>query len=228
MCQHGTARAQPSYIDKRRRLEVLLSNGHIMDMPMSADKARDKRTLVIEKATELFWRQGYDGVSIGDLVEATGLNRYTLYQAFGGKREIFIAVLLHYIEESFAEVAEAFSHHHDSPYEALYHSLYSKMLDPEMFPAGCLMCTTSVDVAAKDPEVAQILNDTVMSMNEAFSTRFAEAQRGGRVSAEQNPTAFGELATSLYFSLGVQARMGRSRESLSAALRTTIDSLKLS
>ncbi|MEO1657044.1 MAG: TetR/AcrR family transcriptional regulator [Pseudomonadota bacterium] len=207
---------------------MLLSNGQIMNMPMSADKARDKRTLVTEKATELFWRQGYDGVSIGDLVEATGLNRYALYQAFGGKREIFIAVLRDYIEQSVEDVEEAFSTVDHNPYEALHHSLYGKMLDPEMFPAGCLMCTTSVDVAAKDPEVAEILNTTVSSMTELFSSKFAEAQARAKAPPEQNPVAFGELATSLYFSLGVQARMGRSRESLADALRTTIDSLKLS
>ncbi len=196
-------------------------------MPMSEDKARDKRALVIEKATELFWRQGYDGVSIGDLVQATGLNRYTLYQAFGGKREIFIAVLRDYIAESVVEVEEAFAGSDDSPYEVLHTALFDKMLDPEMFPAGCLMCTTAVDVAAKDEEVAEILNRAVIDLNEVFNSKFAAAQCAGQARQDQNPRAFGELATSLYFSLGVQARMGRSREALAEALRTTADSLKL-
>ncbi|MEO1042549.1 MAG: TetR/AcrR family transcriptional regulator [Pseudomonadota bacterium] len=196
-------------------------------MPMSAEKTRDKRTLVIEKATELFWRQGYDGVSIGDLVEATGLNRYTLYQAFGGKREIFIAVLRNYIDESSAEVEEAFALYKGDPFEAIYHSLYTRMLNPDMFPAGCLMCTTSVDVAAKDPEVAEILKETVQGMMQVFCAKFEEARCASKAPSGQNSMAFAELATSLYFSLGVQARMGRSRESLAEALRTTVDSLKV-
>ncbi|MEM7739679.1 MAG: TetR/AcrR family transcriptional regulator [Pseudomonadota bacterium] len=194
---------------------------------MSAEKTRDKRTLVIEKATELFWRQGYDGVSIGDLVEATGLNRYALYQAFGGKREIFIAVLRDYIEASIVEVEGAFALYDRDPYEAIYHSLYNKMLNPDMFPAGCLMCTTSVDVAAKDPEVAEILKETVAGMTEVFSAKFEAARGPNKSSTQQESRAFAELATSLYFSLGVQARMGRSRESLAEALRTTVDCLKV-
>ena len=195
---------------------------------MPAAKAQDKRAIVIEKATELFWREGYDGVSIGDLVAATGLNRYALYQAFGGKREIFIAVLRQYIDESVAEVEAAFADLKDDPYEVVHAVLYTKMLDPEMFPAGCLMCTTSVDVAANDEEVAAILNDTVIAMNDVFASKFVEAQKAGLAPSTQDPVAFAELATSLYFSLGVQARMGRSRESLAKALRVATGSLKVS
>src|SRR6516225_2219056 len=44
---------------------------------------------VLEKAKSLFWEKGYEAASIQDLVNATGVNRASLYQAFGGKRQLF-------------------------------------------------------------------------------------------------------------------------------------------
>lgn len=188
-------------------------------------KNADIRARVIEKATELFWRKGYDGVSVGDLVDTTGLNRYALYQAFGGKRDIFIAILRHYIDESLDAVREILSMPGRSPYLALYECLYAKMLEPDIFPAGCLMCTTAVDVAAGDAEIAVIMTEGSVTMSRTFAEAFARAQETGHAPRSRDPEAFGELANALYFSTGVQARMGRSREDIICALRKTLDSL---
>src|SRR5271170_4685314 len=53
---------------------------------------------VLERAMVVFWRNGYQATSIQDLVEATGVNRGSLYATFGDKRGLFLAVLDHYAE----------------------------------------------------------------------------------------------------------------------------------
>jgi len=194
---------------------------------MSITKPKDdNRVIVIENATELFWRKGYDAVSVGDLVEATGLNRYQLYQTFGSKRDLFLTILDSYIEDAHSGVKEILDRKSYCPYDALYDCIYQKMLDPAIFPAGCLMCTTAVDVAAKDPEVADIFNKVTEDMHVTFADAFRRAQAQGLVSQDRDPDAFAEFSHALYFSTGVQARMGRSRESLMDAVRKTVDSLK--
>ncbi|MGE5163663.1 MAG: helix-turn-helix domain-containing protein, partial [Sphingobacteriales bacterium] len=40
----------------------------------------------LARAADVFWRNGYDGTSLDDLVAATGMNRPSLYAAFGDKR----------------------------------------------------------------------------------------------------------------------------------------------
>ena len=195
-------------------------------MATAPGKLEENRDLVIGKATELFWRMGYDKVSVGDLVEATGLNRYALYQTFGGKREIFLAILDSYIQDSYSAVEAILAEEGQSPYDALYETIAQKMLDPEIFPAGCLMCTTAVDVAATDPEVAEIFNAVTERMHTTFADAFRRAQERGEAPKDRDPHAFAELSHALYFSTGVQARMGRSRESLMEAVRKTVDSLK--
>ena len=56
------------------------------------------RNDVLDHAMAVFWRNGYQATSIQDLVEATGINRGSLYTTFGDKRGLFLAVLDHYAE----------------------------------------------------------------------------------------------------------------------------------
>ena len=58
----------------------------------------------LEKATLAFWERGYDDTSYDDLVNATGVSRYGLYSAFGGKKEFFLRALDHYIEMNRCEM----------------------------------------------------------------------------------------------------------------------------
>ena len=55
-------------------------------------------TAALEKATQVFWSKGYDGVTIDDLVAGMGVGRPSLYAVFGDKRTIFLRVLRAYAE----------------------------------------------------------------------------------------------------------------------------------
>jgi TetR/AcrR family transcriptional repressor of nem operon len=51
---------------------------------------------VLSRAQEVFWSRGYRSTSLDDVTEATGVNKPSLYAAFGGKGELFCAVLDRY------------------------------------------------------------------------------------------------------------------------------------
>lgn len=57
---------------------------------------------VLEKAKQLFWKQGYHATSIQNLVDHLGINRASLYQAFGGKNQLYEAALNSYRQENSA------------------------------------------------------------------------------------------------------------------------------
>src|SRR6201993_5665788 len=61
----------------------------------------------LEKATQVFWSKGYDGVTIDDLVAGMGVGRPSLYAVFGDKRTIFLRALRAYAEAKGARAAEA-------------------------------------------------------------------------------------------------------------------------
>jgi TetR/AcrR family transcriptional repressor of nem operon len=64
---------------------------------MGRPKSYDRAT-VLERATALFRVRGYEGTHLSDLVEATGVNRFSLYNEFGGKEGLYRAALEHYVE----------------------------------------------------------------------------------------------------------------------------------
>ena len=62
---------------------------------------------VLENATHVFWAKGFENASLDDLCEATGLNRSSLYAAFGAKRDLYLSALARYEEGSAARIADA-------------------------------------------------------------------------------------------------------------------------
>src|SRR5882757_5363678 len=53
----------------------------------------------LDKALNVFWRNGYEGTSIADLTEAMGINPPSLYSAFGNKEKLFRKALDRYVQQ---------------------------------------------------------------------------------------------------------------------------------
>src|ERR687895_845688 len=61
----------------------------------------------LDTALEVFWRQGYEGTSLGELTVAMGINRPSLYAAFGNKEALFRKALDRYVDGPAAYTREA-------------------------------------------------------------------------------------------------------------------------
>src|SRR5580704_12544254 len=79
---------------------------HNTPKPRGRPRSFDE-TGALEKATQVFWSKGYDGVTIDDLVAGMGVGRPSLYAVFGDKRAIFLRVLKAYAERKGASAAKA-------------------------------------------------------------------------------------------------------------------------
>src|SRR6478752_7045260 len=92
----------------------------------------------LERALELFWRQGYEGTSLGELTAAMGINRPSLYAAFGNKESLFRKALDRYTDEHMAFIRTAL----EEPtargaIEALLRGYVASVTNPRT-PPGCL------------------------------------------------------------------------------------------
>ena len=58
------------------------------------------RVDIIEKVTKVFWTKGYNGTSMQDIVDATGLNRSSIYNSFGDKHSLYLDTLKHYKKQA--------------------------------------------------------------------------------------------------------------------------------
>src|SRR5215471_18083721 len=80
----------------------------------------------LTRAIGSFWKAGYSGTSLDDLSAATGMNRPSLYGAFGDKRDLYLKSLAHYWELSRVAMDEALAH--EVPLRVALQRLYDKAL----------------------------------------------------------------------------------------------------
>jgi AcrR family transcriptional regulator len=170
---------------------------------------------VLDIAMRLFWEHGYDGTSMSDLTQAMGINRRSIYAAFGNKAALFTAALEHYVAGPGAfvkkarvlptarQVAEAFLR---GSVEAFTSSDR---------PSGCMAVqsalTCSDAAAAVHSEVAAL---RVAGVN-AFRERFDRAQLDGDLPADVDTHALASYIVALSNGISVQARSGIGRAALS-------------
>lgn len=66
------------------------------------------RDQALDVAMRLFWRRGYEGVSVNDLTKALGIAPPSLYSAFGSKADLYRAAVERYEQlSSFADAPDA-------------------------------------------------------------------------------------------------------------------------
>src|SRR6201999_3420920 len=83
--------------------------------------------LALSRAMEVFWKEGFAGTSLDELSAATGMNRPSLYGAFGDKRDLYIKAYQHYRERSRVGMVELFKQ--DLPLRQLLQRIFERALD---------------------------------------------------------------------------------------------------
>ena len=113
------------------------------------------RNEVLDRAMVLFWTRGYEATSIHDLVDATSLNRGSIYGTFGDKVRLFLAVIDHYLQTIAKSLTAALS----DPIprraiERMFDSIIRRASDPK-FPRGCFITNTSLECPISGDEIAR-------------------------------------------------------------------------
>ncbi|HTO92505.1 MAG TPA: TetR/AcrR family transcriptional regulator [Candidatus Sulfotelmatobacter sp.] len=167
----------------------------------------------LEKATQVFWSKGYDGVTIDDLVAGMGVGRPSLYAVFGDKRAIFLRALRAYAEAKGARAAKALlapQSLRDSLAGFLRHAVESATQKGSA--RGCLV--VCVAPLVNDAEVQRFLQSTV-----AGGTALVERRLRDGISAGDIPPDFPVAVRAIQITdfargLTMRARMGTPRKTL--------------
>ena len=131
---------------------------------------------VAELAMHRFWRHGYQGSAISDLVTATGVNRHGLYASFGDKQGLFRAAVAHYVDHmvtpAFARVEAPDA---GLPEVRKYFDSQIALAEETGLPGpGCLMANAMTETAPHDPEIAAM----VLAHMERLAAGFRNALSG--------------------------------------------------
>src|SRR5215469_17471674 len=116
--------------------------------------------VVLEKAREVFWNLGYSAASLDDLAAATGLNRPSLYAAFGDKHALYMAALARTREGAVAAMRAMLGRGGITLREALGDLLAAAIgsyVVGDVGQRGCFIVGTAVTQAVDDPEAREML-----------------------------------------------------------------------
>ncbi len=150
---------------------------------MSGVKQYDRVELV-DRAIELFRRQGFNGTSTAELVTELGVNRKSMYAEFGSKQGLFEAALERYSEEHLSNVLAPIEAA-DAGAAAIREAFdgYATASEGWASGRGCLMCNTAVERAALDPGAARYVAAYLARLTRAFRHALGNAERAGDVRA---------------------------------------------
>lgn len=168
----------------------------------------------IGKAMVVFWTKGYEGTTIPDLTEAIGINRPSLYAAFGNKEGLFKLALDRYRSEPASYVNRALAL--PTAREAFYHLLrgvIELVTDPER-PGGCLfVCGALAKDSGKESVQTELANRRIRGEQDILN-RFRQALADDDIPEQTDISALAKLAATLLWGLSVQAANGSSRHDL--------------
>lgn len=173
---------------------------------MPWEKSFDEQS-AIENAMLVFWEKGYEATSISNLIESTGINRGSLYNAFGGKRQLFTLALLKYDGETrrpFLAQLEAL----DNPklaFKTLFDALVQQV-KTDAQPKGCFLVNTSIEIASHDQETKNIVTQGFIEFEAFFRRGIEVAQTRGDMPTTLDASATAKVLFSLVVAIRVLGR----------------------
>ncbi|WLG48183.1 TetR/AcrR family transcriptional regulator [Pseudomonas sp. FP1742] len=188
-------------------------------------RAYDPQT-ALQQALGVFWNTGYSGASLDSIATAAGMNRPSLYAAFGDKHALYIKALEQYWESASAAMQEALMDKNLTLKQALlgfYEGQLSIYFSGEGQPRGCFAIGTATTEAVEDSAIREVLADRLSRLDADLETRLRAAVSAGELKDDVDPAALAVLASSLLHSISIRARAGKSRTELTELVRNAVN-----
>jgi TetR/AcrR family transcriptional regulator, copper-responsive repressor len=181
--------------------------------------------VALARALDVFWKEGFAGTSLDDLSAATGMNRPSLYGAFGDKRELYIKSYEAYRDRARARMGEAFAV--ELPLRDMLERIYSIALDMYLSgkdgPRGCFTVMTATSEAVFDPAIREMVISGLVETDRFFARIFRRAQERGELAASADPQVLAHLASATLHTIAVRSRAQVSRAELDAIVKGALD-----
>lgn len=178
------------------------------------------RTELLDRAVELFRRQGFNGTSTAELVTELGVNRKSMYTEFGSKQGLFEAALDRYNKEHLTRVL--------APIEATGASVeairqafsgYASASEGWFHGRGCLMCNTAVERGALDPASGRYVAAYLDRLTRAFRTALDNGQRSGEIDEAADLNELAAFLTTALIGVAACVRAEAPPEQIHAACK---------
>ncbi|MEM7205112.1 MAG: TetR/AcrR family transcriptional regulator [Planctomycetota bacterium] len=163
-----------------------------MARPREFDEAE-----VLDRAMLQFWRHGYEGTSVHDLVAATGLGRQSLYNTFGDKQALFLAALERYDAKA-RDMLKPLLREDAGLAELRGYVDAAIALQKTSRCRGCLVVRSALELGAADRRVRAAVRRTAQRVRDGLRHAVAGAVARGEIVTRRAPE---ELADYLFTTL---------------------------
>ena len=181
--------------------------------------------IALGKALDLFRKDGFAATSLDDLSAATGMNRPSLYGAFGDKRELYIKSYQRYRDDARAAMVDIFRN--ELPIKKRLECIYAVALDiylsGDSGPRGCFTVMTAASEAVFDSEIRAMVLEGFSELDKAFAACFRHAREKGELPESADPTMLAQLACATIHTIAIRARARVPRKELEAIVKGAID-----
>lgn len=183
--------------------------------------------VAIGQALKLFRRTGYAATSLDDLSAATGMNRPSLYGAFGDKRALYIRSYQRYRDDYTAGAVDIFNADIDIR-ERLTRFLTLALdihMAGEAGPSGCFTVMTVASDAIADPEIRAMVREGFKDIDDAFVWCFRTAIARRELPDTIDVTVRAQMASAMIYLSAVRSRAGMPRAEIEATLAGAVEQL---
>ena len=172
-------------------------------------------TEALDKAVEMFWADGYDGVDVERIAKAVGVTKPSLYRVFGDKPSLFLHALKRYGQTIGAEALIAF--HSKPEIKEAVQALLEASVNAgtvERLPKGCFIACVAIAEAERSPEIRKAINGAFVALTGTLKIRFEKEIQLGKLAPFPSAEARSRLLVDLTQGLLVRARAGVTRKQL--------------
>ncbi|WP_320165344.1 TetR/AcrR family transcriptional regulator [uncultured Trichococcus sp.] len=134
----------------------------------------------LDKAMEIFWKQGYEKTSIQDLVDQMGIHRRSLYDTFGDKHSLFVQTLERYESLIAAQIRKQITEEMTTV-ESIRKIFELAVYSDNTNPKGCLMVNTAVELSLLDNEISQRIKSAFKHTENLIADLLSRGQARGEV-----------------------------------------------
>jgi AcrR family transcriptional regulator len=181
----------------------------------------------LDRALQVFWRKGYEGATLSDLTKAVGVNRPSLYAAFGDKEALFRKALDRYLNGPAAYTQEALK---EPTARAVIERLLRGAADlntAQRNPGGCLTVQGALACGAAGDSIRQELAACRAAGEAALRRRFQRAKSEGDLPATVNSADLARYVATITYGMAVQAAGGATRDKLQNVVEMALRTLPL-
>lgn len=177
------------------------------------------------KGRSLFIIKGFHDVTIEDIIAVTELNRYALYNAFGGKVEFFRACVIDFCETAVSNLAAIAVDEAISPGDAARRNLYAAAEEMTAMGAGCIVTENMSRLKFFAPDLEDYCLEFFRRKEAQFCILFERARKTGQLAAGLTPKTAATSFMIFKFGLSVQAKRKVDKDQIKAEIDSFVDFL---